>query len=211
MSTKHGLSYTPEYRAWQTMRLRCTVPSNPAYADYGGRGITVCQRWLTSVENFVADMGPKPGPRYELDRKDNSKGYDPDNCRWATRTVNCRNRRSNRWVQFQGRRMVLVEAIELSGVPLATVYKRLENGWAEDEALTTPARHISPKGMGPKRPPLTNRHGFKGVKFDRERQLYIACKLVNGKRFYSRRFMTAEEAHQAYLKLGEPDAKRPNS
>lgn len=57
---KHGLSYTPEYRVWQTMRLRCTEPSNPAWKDYGGRGITICRQWLDSPEQFLADLGPKP-------------------------------------------------------------------------------------------------------------------------------------------------------
>ena len=92
---KHGLSYAPECRAWQTMRLRCTVPTNPRYADYGGRGIKVCERWLSSPQAFIDDMGPKPSPKHELDRIDNDRGYEPGNCRWATRKENDRNRRSN--------------------------------------------------------------------------------------------------------------------
>jgi hypothetical protein len=102
----HGLSYTPEYRAWQTMRLRCTVPDNPAYADYGGRGIKVCDRWMTSVEAFVSDMGPKPTPDHELDRyPDNNGDYEPGNCRWATRSENDRKRRSNRIIAFAGEKL----------------------------------------------------------------------------------------------------------
>lgn len=62
----HGLSYTPEYRAWQTMRLRCIEPTNAAYPSYGGRSITVCAGWLDSVTAFVRDMGQKPSPKHEL-------------------------------------------------------------------------------------------------------------------------------------------------
>lgn len=87
MSSKHGLSYTPEYRAWQTMRLRCTNPANAAFPGYGGRGIRVCERWLQSVEAFIADMGPKPSPKHELDRIDNDGHYEPGNCRWVLRKV----------------------------------------------------------------------------------------------------------------------------
>lgn len=135
---KHGLSRTAEYRAWQTMRLRCTVPSNPAFANYGGRGITVCARWLNSVEAFVEDMGPKPTPRHELDRIDNNRGYEPGNCRWVTRKQNDRNRRSNRMVEFRGERKALSAWCELFGVSQDTVSWRIKKGWDLERALTTP-------------------------------------------------------------------------
>ena len=65
----HGLSRLPEYRAWQTLRLRCLEPSHPAYPNYGGRGIMVCDRWRDSIEAFIADMRPKRSPRHELERR----------------------------------------------------------------------------------------------------------------------------------------------
>ena len=98
---RHGLSLTPEYRAWQQMVRRCTVPTHPAFSRYGGRGIKVCERWLAAVENFVADMGQRPAG-HELDRRDNDGDYTPENCRWVTRKVNDRNRASNRIVEFGG-------------------------------------------------------------------------------------------------------------
>ena len=70
----HGLSYTPEYRAWQQMIRRCHNPEHPAYANYGGRGIFVCDEWREDVTTFVADMGERPSPAHELDRIDNDKG-----------------------------------------------------------------------------------------------------------------------------------------
>jgi len=144
----HGLSYTPEYRAWQMMRLRCTVPTNRAYANYGGRGITVCERWLDSPENFIADMGPKPSPAHELDREDNDKGYSPENCRWVTRTVNDRNRRSNRMLTHAGETLSLAEWAERHSLPRDTLLKRLDGGWDVSAAILTPVRPKASKGQG---------------------------------------------------------------
>ena len=143
---KHRLSYTPEYRAWQTMRLRCLEPSNSAYPAYGGRGITVCDRWKDSPQAFLDDMGPKPSPRHELDRIDNDHGYEPGNCRWATRSQNDRNRRNNRLIQFNGERRTLVEWAEELGMRADTIGARIDNGWTAERALTTPIRAKCEKG-----------------------------------------------------------------
>lgn len=145
----HGLSYTPEYRAWQTMRLRCTVPTNPAYKDYGGRGIKVCARWLESPAAFVADMGPKPSPAHELDRYPNNDGdYEPGNCRWALRKDNCRNRRSSRVIECDGEALTLIEWAERSGVRAETIAERLDRGWDQRAAIFTAARFKAQKGQG---------------------------------------------------------------
>lgn len=144
---KHGLSYTPEYRAWQTMRLRCTEPTNAAYPNYGGRGITVCDRWLNSVEHFVSDMGPKPTPKHELDRIDNNAGYSPENCRWVERKINDRNRRSNRLIKHDGAQVSLAELAERHGIRPDTLAYRIDSGWTLDVALNTPTRAKAPNGM----------------------------------------------------------------
>ncbi len=92
-----GSEYYDEYRAYKCMMSRCYNPTNASYKYYGSRSITVCGRWLNSLEAFIADMGKKPSKQHSLDRRDNDKGYSPDNCRWATKSEQVSNRRKYKW------------------------------------------------------------------------------------------------------------------
>lgn len=85
-----GKKVSPTYMSWSAMKGRCLQPNNTRYADYGGRGITVCERWLV-FDNFLADMGPRPRGT-TIHRLDGTKGYEPGNCTWATDQEQCANR-----------------------------------------------------------------------------------------------------------------------
>lgn len=132
----HGMSYSPIYRIWRAMLNRCENPNVVAYRDYGGRGIIVCERWRT-FENFYADMGERPEGR-SLDRIDNDGPYSPANCRWASRSEQSRNRRDRRKITVLGETKTIAEWAETSGLRLGTIWARLDKGWSELAAVTTP-------------------------------------------------------------------------
>lgn len=96
--TTHGLSTTPEYTAWRDAKQRCYSPKNKRYKDYGARGITMCERWLNSFENFYSDMGKKPSKNHSLDRKNNDGPYSPSNCRWATLIEQANNKQKSKQI-----------------------------------------------------------------------------------------------------------------
>lgn len=87
------LTDVPEYRVWSGMRLRCNSSRNPAYKDYGGRGIKICKRWETNFYLFFIDMGKRPTNKHSIERINNDGNYEPANCKWATRTEQMRNTR----------------------------------------------------------------------------------------------------------------------
>ena len=143
MRLKHGASRghgTRAYMAWGTMLKRCTNKNSKKYKDYGGRGITVCQRWTgdAGFANFLSDMG-EPEPGMSIDRKDNNAGYSPENCRWATAKEQARNRRVSLLVSMNGKTQLLIEWCEQLGMRYKTVHSRIRNlGWDAVKALTTP-------------------------------------------------------------------------
>lgn len=118
-NTKHGMTHHPLYAVWRSMIARCTNPDHPAWKNYGGRGITVCDRWMR-FEFFVRDMAVTYERGLDLDRRDNNRGYERRNCRWTTRKVNCNNRRNSVLIDGEP----LVDAAVRLGVPLSTMRYR---------------------------------------------------------------------------------------
>lgn len=132
---------TPEYRAWQSMRVRCGRKSDKGYPTWGGRGIKVCERWQSSFEAFLGDMGLRPSPVHSLDRKDNDGNYEPGNCRWALPEEQCANRRNNRMVTICGETLAFTHAVEKYGtVKPGTAFGRIQDGWDPIAAILTPRR-----------------------------------------------------------------------
>jgi hypothetical protein len=136
---KHNLSRHPLYGIWHNMIDRCMNPQHASYDGYGGRGITVCRRWM-DVRNFINDMHPRP-PGTMLERIDNDKGYYPGNCEWATKDKQDNNRRDTVRVTIDGVTKPLAMWTKEGKVPLETVRKRLKRGWNPKVALFKPPDH----------------------------------------------------------------------
>lgn len=132
-------SKSPEYYAWNAMRHRCTDPNTAGFENYGGRGIHVCERWLNSFANFLADMGRRP-PGMTLERINNNGNYEPENCKWATQKEQRNNSRQNRWLTFVGIRRTMRQWADLSGIPYPILRTRILRRWVTERALTTPPR-----------------------------------------------------------------------
>lgn len=108
-SFKHGEINTKEYKAWKHAKDRCFNSNTKNYYRYGGRGITVCERWKNSFENFLSDMGYAPSINHSIDRIDNNGNYEQNNCRWATWKQQHGNRSNNRWIEFNGEKRILAD------------------------------------------------------------------------------------------------------
>lgn len=133
----HDKSKTSEYNIWRQMRQRCQNPGAAYYKWYGARGIKVCDRW-ESFQTFIEDMGEKPTPKHTLDRIDNNKDYSPDNCRWATRKEQAKNRR-HRWktYTFNGKTQTLTDWAKDVGITPSSMYDRRDAGWSIEKMFTT--------------------------------------------------------------------------
>lgn len=136
--TKHGQSHTALYFVWNSMHQRCYNPNAKGFARYGGRGIKVCRRWH-KLENFLADMGPRP-VGMSVERRNNSGDYKPSNCYWATRSEQGRNKRNNVTGKYQGRVWCLTELAAAHGINQPTASQRMRRGWSFIAACTTPVR-----------------------------------------------------------------------
>lgn len=129
---------TSEFRTWQSLLQRCQNPNDRRFADYGGRGITVCERWL-KFENFIADMGHRPTREHSIDRRDNDGNYEPRNCRWATRIEQANNRSRTPLIAFEKQVKPLAEWARIYNLKSNVVWNRIfKLKWSYEKAFTTP-------------------------------------------------------------------------
>lgn len=138
---KHGMKRTRLYRIWNDMKDRCGNKNAKDYPRYGERGITVCDEWRDDFRLFYAwSMGNGYQDELSIDRIDNNKGYSPENCRWVSGKVQCRNKSNNVLIEYQGERKTIAEWCELLGVNRALAYHRHSAGWASEKIFETPVR-----------------------------------------------------------------------
>lgn len=137
-NTKHGMREHELYHIWWAMICRCENPLTDGYHRYGGRGISVCDRWRHDFALFVQDMGARPSSKYSIDRIDSNGNYCPENCRWSTMKEQQRNRSTNRLVTYHGETKILIEWSEQLGMSYNVIRDRLHRGWTPDRAFETP-------------------------------------------------------------------------
>lgn len=139
MKRTHGMSMQKQgvYRVWGNMIQRCTNPNLDRYKDYGGRGITVCERWRNSFEAFYADVGDRPEGMF-LDRINNDGNYEPNNVRWVTRAQSNLNTRRCKFVTVNSEAKPINEWLRIYGIAYCTYKQRIKNGWAMEAAVSTP-------------------------------------------------------------------------
>lgn len=142
--TTHGQSKTLTYQVWNNMKNRCQNPDHPRYKDWGGRGITVCDKWQ-AYEGFFEDMGERPSQDLSIDRIDNDLGYYKENCQWGTEEIQSWNRRSNKLLEYNGIQETYHYWEEQSGIPARLIGLRIRRGWSPERALTTPIQEKNKK------------------------------------------------------------------
>ena len=139
---RHGhctRGFSPTYQVWRNMINRCELPSDKYYHQYGGRGIRICERWRTSFEAFLEDMGEVP-TGFTIERRDRNGHYEPANCKWADRQAQANNRCSNLRLTHDGITLTAAQWAARLGLRPALLYKRIRLGWSDTDVLTRPVR-----------------------------------------------------------------------
>lgn len=130
----HGMHKTKTHTCWANMKARCLNPNNTSYERYGGRGISICQRWM-SFANFFEDMGVQP-ENMSIDRIDVDGPYSPDNCKWSSKIEQQRNTSKNQIITAYGESKTVAEWADLTGIGRSTLSYRARNGWLGEDALS---------------------------------------------------------------------------
>lgn len=138
LQTRHSMCNTRLYRIWENMIQRCSNPHNTAYSNYGGRGITVCNDWKDYVNFHAWAISNGYQDSLSIDRIDVNGNYDPKNCKWATQSEQSNNKRTSRFVEFNGITQTITQWANELKVPAQRIKYRLEHGWSVEDALTIP-------------------------------------------------------------------------
>lgn len=141
----HGLSKSKEYHCWVDMKQRCYNPKNKAYKNYGARGITVCEKWLNSFEQFLEDMNIMPINKYSIDRINVNKEYCKENCRWADINEQSNNKRNSYFIVFNGIKKTLTQWSKEFNIKPHTIKGRIKRGWSLDKVFYTPVKAMGKK------------------------------------------------------------------
>ena len=134
-SRTHGMTETHEYQIWLGMKARCHTETNSAYRYYGAKGVKVCDAWLNSFEQFLADMGEAP-EGMSIERIDVSGDYERANCKWATQEEQANNKTNNRFITWRGKTLTAAQWGREVGLRSHTILRRLRDGWSVDRTLT---------------------------------------------------------------------------
>lgn len=148
IGTSHGLHDSPYYKRWLHITQRCVNPNDKNYANYGGRGISVYNKWrhdFAAFHNYISQLPDCGKEGYSLDRIDNNGNYEPGNLRWTTQDIQMRNTRSTRWITFGGKTLCVADWEKELNLPEGVLRKRLYRKWSVERALTTPLKVISDK------------------------------------------------------------------
>jgi hypothetical protein len=136
---KHRMCKSPEYYSWGAIKNRCLNKKNPAYCNYGGRGITMFTDWIDSFESFFSYVGNRPSSKHSIDRIENNGNYEPGNVKWSTKKEQANNRRSSQFFIFMNESKTLSEWSETTGISYDVIRQRINKyGWSIEKALTTP-------------------------------------------------------------------------
>lgn len=136
---RHGMNKTTEHAAWVQMKQRCLNPNKKEYKHYGGRGITICDKWMNSFIAFFEDVGCRPSPKHSIDRIDVNGNYEPGNVRWATQQQQVENTRTVRMVSINGKTQSISAWERDMGLPKGMVRSREVRGWSLEDAIITPS------------------------------------------------------------------------
>lgn len=135
-NSTHKMTHTITYQSWFSMRSRCFNKNNPSYSHYGAIGVTVCDRWKDSFENFLTDMGERPSKAYSIDRVDVNGNYEPTNCRWATSIQQQNNKKNNNSITYNGETHTVSEWARILGIKASIIYTRLRRNKSPQECLS---------------------------------------------------------------------------